>query len=168
MIYYLIGMMGSGKTTIGRELASQLSYTFIDTDQLIEVYKQMPIHAIIEEEGLEGFRAIEESVLLNMNVRNNTIVACGGGVILSSKNIERMKEVGKIIYLRVSIKELSDRLKRTKQSDRPLLSDDINLSLTNINENRQHIYKDTADLIIDCDHLSINEVVYKILSEIKS
>ena len=101
----LIGMAGCGKSTVGKMLAAKLNRSFVDTDELIVEYQRRPLQQIIDSEGSEKFRLIEEEVLLNVNVSNH-VIATGGSSIYSSKGIEHLKECGVIILLQTDLEVL--------------------------------------------------------------
>lgn len=172
MIYFLIGMMGSGKTTVGQELAAKLHYPFIDTDQLIEAKQNKKVHEIIHEAGINYFRSLEEDILLTQPFPQNAIVACGGGVILSALNQKRMHEIGKVIYLQSSLPTLVERLSKTNLNERPLLKGDLGNNLTQIFNEREGIYKRVSDYVVNCDQLSPDAIsdyiIQTIIKELKS
>jgi shikimate kinase len=161
MNYFLIGMMGSGKTTIGQLVADRLNLSYYDTDQLIEEKKGKSIARIINEEGMDYFRILEKDLLTNFPY-TQSIISCGGGIILDHDNVQQMRSLGKTIYIDVGVETLIDRLRQTNQEERPLIKENLDLSIREIFKNRQNIYKQSADITIDCDGLSINEVVKQV------
>lgn len=156
---YLIGMMGSGKSTVGQQLALELNMRFVDTDQVIENKTGKSISELIESEGIDQFRQIESEVLHSLE-DSNQIIATGGGIILDKVNRMIMKERGTIIYLKVSIEELKNRLLKTDVSKRPLLTGDIEETLNKIYQKRKLLYESIADYIICSDLL--DDVIYQI------
>lgn len=105
----LIGMPGAGKSTIGVVLAKRLGYGFVDTDLLIQEQEKRLLKEIIAQEGLDGFKAIENRVNAELEV-SNSVIAPGGSVIYCQEAMEHLKKLGMVVYLRVSYEELSARL----------------------------------------------------------
>ncbi|QVK19201.1 shikimate kinase [Mycoplasmatota bacterium] len=165
MIIYLIGMMGSGKSSVGKHLASQLKYNFVDTDCLIEEKLNLKVHDIINQFGIEYFRQIENQVLREIQLDLNTVIATGGGIILNQDNINFMKNNGITIYLKTSINELEKRLTNPEMKKRPLLKKN---SLYDIFEVRKELYDKASELTINCDNLSIETICEQIRSELKN
>ncbi len=119
---YLIGFMGSGKTTLGRKLASDLRWTFIDLDRVIENDTGLKIPEIFSTKGEVYFRAAESEALRKMEHREKVVVSTGGGTPCSANNIDFMNETGLTIYLKMSPDKLYNRLARSS-GERPLLKD---------------------------------------------
>ena len=105
----LIGMPGSGKSTIGVVLAKRLGYQFVDTDLLIQAQEKRLLKEIIADEGLDGFKRIENQVNADLTV-SRSVIAPGGSVIYCQEAMEHLRKLGQVIYLRVSYEELSRRL----------------------------------------------------------
>jgi shikimate kinase len=158
--YFLIGYMGSGKTTYGRLMAKELDLTFIDLDVYIESEERKSIDQIFMEIGEDGFRLIEKKALRSVSEIENVIIATGGGTPCFFDNMEFMNSKGKTIYLRTSVRELRDRLKMSK-TKRPLISgkdlreleDFIAVNL----EKREPFYL-KAKYILDTDDLNPNNL----------
>lgn len=117
---YLIGMMGSGKTTTGRALAKLLSIPFVDLDDRIVQKAGRSINEIFKDQGERYFRDLETEALKNVSKSSNQIVATGGGIVINPENRTRLKETGLVIYLKTSTDVLWERVKEKK--DRPLLA----------------------------------------------
>lgn len=122
MNYYIIGFMGSGKSTFGKELSEALGYSFIDTDTMIIEKEGRGIPDIFEEEGEEEFRNIESEVLRSTAKLENTVIATGGGAPCYKDNLAWMKAHGQLVYLKLFEGELEKRLKADKE-ERPMLKD---------------------------------------------
>ena len=117
---YLVGMMGVGKSTLGKQLAKKLKASFIDLDIEIEHYAQQSISVIFEQKGEEYFRLLEQTVLKETKNRDHIIVATGGGTACFNKNMEWMKAQGKTIYLKATASFIVSRIS-TNPDKRPLL-----------------------------------------------
>ena len=147
MNIYLIGMMGTGKTTIGKILSTIMQKVFIDLDTEIERSTGKNIDEIFDKDGEASFRILESKQL---KLYSNSIIACGGGVILIEENIHFLKTHGIVILLTSKIKELSQRLNKSYR--RPLLkSKNINDTLTGQWAKREKYYNEAADHLIKTD-----------------
>lgn len=114
---YLIGMMGSGKTTVGQHLAQSLNYRFIDTDQTIEAIAKKPIPAIFEQSGETSFRELETQVLGELSVYTRTVISTGGGIIQEQMNWSYLRH-GLVVWLDVDLEILKKRV--AQDQNRPL------------------------------------------------
>ena len=162
MNIYLMGMMGSGKSTVGKTLSQQLGKPFIDLDLEIEQSTGKTISEIFENDGAEHFRNIESNQLQQ---HSNSIVACGGGIILKEENRVIIKENGKAILLTASIPELSNRL--SASANRPLLTvDNMEETLTKLWLERQLLYLSTADYTIETDGKTPEKITEEILNQL--
>jgi len=162
MNIYLMGMMGSGKSTVGKTLSQQLGKPFIDLDLEIEQSTGKTISEIFENDGAEHFRNIESNQLQQ---HSDSIVACGGGIILKEENRVIIKENGKAILLTASIPELSNRL--SASANRPLLTDDnMEETLTKLWLERQLLYLSTADYTIETDGKTPEKITEEILNQL--
>lgn len=165
MMIYLIGPMGSGKTTIGKILSSRLKYQFFDTDEEIKKKKGMSISSIFDKQGESGFRIIESQILEELSIKPKSIISTGGGIVLMKENRVIMKN-GTCIYLKI---DFDEQLKRLANSDdRPLVSKNSGGSIKKTNEAREPFFLDLADIVIDTSNLNENEVTQQILSSLKS
>ncbi len=142
---YLIGMMGSGKTTVGRELATKMGYGFCDTDAVIEKVAGQPINDIFKSEGEEGFRELESKVLGELSAYTRLAIATGGGIVLRRQNWSYLQQ-GLVVWLDVPVEILLSRL--AGDTTRPLLQvpDPANELQTRLAQ-RQRLYAQ-ADLHI--------------------
>jgi len=118
---YLIGFMGSGKSTIGKQLAAKLNYSFIDLDKYIEESNGFTINELFEIKGEKEFRNNEFNALKKIAGTPNAVIACGGGTPCYYNNMELMNSTGITIYIKMSAKMLADRLKNSK-TERPLVA----------------------------------------------
>lgn len=164
---YLIGMMGSGKSTISKDLSKRLKYNCLDTDKLIvknSKYKSIP--EIFDKKGESYFRDLEAKSLDYFDNKKGFVIATGGGIILNKKNVKKMKENGIVIYLYASIKTLVKRIINSK--GRPLLKDNsLKKKLTSIFDKRKLKYIQASDLKIDTNKLNEKETVDKIINTLE-
>ncbi|MFQ5486913.1 MAG: shikimate kinase AroK [Gammaproteobacteria bacterium] len=163
---FLIGPMGSGKTTIGRQLAKVLDKTFVDSDQEIEARTGADIPWVFDIEGEAGFRQREQAVIDELTRRQGVVLATGGGAVLSEENRRHLAERGLVIYLRASIDQ---QLRRTaKDRNRPLLqTGDPRARLEALLVQRDPLYREIANIIVDTDNRSIRSTVNTILKRLR-
>lgn len=158
MKIFLIGMMGSGKTTVGRMLADKLAYSFADTDHLIENAAEMKVADIFNHHGEARFRKLESGVLRKIT-DDRIVVSTGGGLPCFASNLKWMLSKGVVIYLQVSVDVLTERL--MTQNDRPLLSgltpDGIRSKISSLMNQRSKFYE-KAHFTIDADDVPANIV----------
>ena len=140
----MIGMPGSGKSTIGRALSDYLKFDFYDTDEEIELQSQSKIKDIFNKEGEEYFRKLERSIFKKLISKKKIIVSTGGGIILKNKDL--LKETYNI-YLKCDLETLIKRTSRNK--NRPLLKNNVEKNIKILFNNRKEIYNTTSDLTID-------------------
>jgi shikimate kinase len=143
----MTGMMGAGKSTVGRLVAQRLGRPFYDTDELIERVRDASITEIFAEDGEPGFREREKQIVEEVASRPWGVVATGGGVVLDSENVATMQKSGTIVYLAADVETLSRRLERAE--GRPLLAAGKDERLPTIAAEREERYRTTADVIID-------------------
>lgn len=160
----LIGMMGSGKTTIGQRLAADLQLSWQDTDQYIEKQQQKSISQLFEQFGETYFRQCETKALKDL-VSYVNIISTGGGIIVTEANRNLIQHEAIVIYLKASIETLTNRIDPT---NRPLLQhENLRLKLENLYKNRYQWYESCADFIIETDKCSILETVEAIKQILK-
>ena len=158
----LTGMMGVGKTTIGKNLAKKLKYNFVDIDKLIEKNEGTSINLIFKNKSESYFRKIESEITLNELKKNKLVISLGGGAFLNNNIRKNVKKLSTSFWLDVSVDELVKRLKNSNQ--RPLLpKNNIGDFLKKIYFDRKKIYNE-ADYRIKCKSLKPGEIVEKILN----
>ena len=159
---FLVGPMGTGKTSIGSRLSRALGCSFVDTDAEIEKRTGGKIDVIFDIEGEDGFRKREIDVIKESASRENIVIATGGGSVLAPEN-QRALASGFVIYLSSSIETLINRIR--EDTSRPLLNvSDRKKRLRNIDNDREPIYAQVADLTIKTDDFSIKRII-KIISD---
>ena len=159
----LCGMMGAGKSAIGKILANKLDYNFIDVDKMIEMETNKTIRKIFEDEGERYFRDLEEKITINLLNNKKTIVSLGGGAIIN-KNIRNSIKINSYnIYLKVNVDLLAKRLENSKT--RPLINKKkLKIQLIDLIKEREKYYQ-TADLIIN-NEKNLNETTQNIIKKI--
>ena len=146
--------MGAGKSTIGKLLSNNMKISFVDTDEEVEKHFNMPINNIFDKYGEEGFREIESLIL---EKSTDSIVACGGGIVLKKKNRDFIKKNGKCLLLLSNINVLADRL--SSENNRPLLNDGIiENQLEQIWEQRKDLYYNLADQVVEINDKSKKQI----------
>ena len=164
---YLIGLMGAGKTTIGRQLARSLKLPFYDSDKAIEDHTGVDIPTIFEFEGEEGFRLRERKMIQQLTDLKGVVLATGGGAILNEENRNLLMTNGFVVYLQCSIDRIMERTR--KDTQRPLLrTENPRESIERLLEQREQIYISCADFQIDTGRQQSKEVVKSIIRKFRS
>ncbi len=164
--FFLVGLMGAGKTTIGRALARRLNLQFIDSDHEIEERTGVRIATIFELEGESGFRTREEDVLSQLVQRQGVVLATGGGAVLSAKTRAALRHHGTVIYLRACPDDLWQRTRHDR--NRPLLqTPDPRARLQELFNERDPLYRDVAHIIVNTAHQSVQKLVTQLELEIE-
>lgn len=164
---YLIGPMGSGKTTIGHRLAKRLGLEFLDNDHELEEHTGASVGLIFDLEGEEGFRKRETAMLRTLTARKNILLATGGGTVLAPENRELLKSSGTVVYMRTSVRQQINRLSRDKS--RPLLqSGDREEKLARLAEERNPLYEEIADIIFPSQDRGLDAAAYDLYKTIQS
>ena len=164
----LIGMMGSGKSTVGKELSKNKDLTFVDTDSSIEDHENCTINDIFRINGEDYFRTKETQMLARFleSGMQGRIISPGGVIILRSQNRELIKKLGFVVWLNATVDTLFDRISYC--TTRPLLhTANPKETLRNIVHQREHMYRKTAHLTIDTDNLHVEEIAYGIIESAK-
>ena len=165
MLISLVGLPGSGKSTIGRQLARRLQLPFHDSDQLIEQRLGCPIREFFEREGEESFRDIEEQAIDELT-RQAGVLSTGGGAVLRPKTREHLRQRGRVIYLRSTPEELYRRLRHDTQ--RPLLQvTDPLQRLRDLYAARDPLYREVGHFVVDTGRPSVPALVNKILMQLE-
>jgi shikimate kinase len=158
---FLVGMMGAGKTSVGKLLARHLGKTFHDSDLVIETRTGVKIPVIFELEGEAGFRLREAAVIAELTALKDIVLATGGGVVLDPRNRELLKANGTVVYLRASIGELWNRTRHDR--NRPLLrTTDPHARLCELHAQRDPLYREVADITMETGSQSLKTLVAKL------
>ncbi|MFP5381042.1 MAG: shikimate kinase [Gammaproteobacteria bacterium] len=151
---FLVGLMGAGKTTVGRLLAKHYACVFRDSDHEIEARTGVKIPVIFEIEGEAGFRKREEAVIADLTALSGIVLATGGGAVLSAANRERLRQHGVVVYLRGTPEHLYERTRHDR--NRPLLQTDNPLEkLRELYRVRDPLYREVADIVVDTGRQSV-------------
>lgn len=158
---FLVGLMGAGKTSVGKVLARRFNKTFYDSDHEIERSTGVKIPLIFEIEGESGFRDRESKMIEEMVRRRNIVLATGGGAVLCERNRRLLADHGTVIYLRAAVNDLWQRTRHDK--NRPLLqTEDPRARLQELFEQRDPLYREVADIIIDTGNQSLGSLAHRI------
>ena len=166
MFCALIGLPGSGKSTVGRQLARRLQFPFFDSDHVIEQQLGCSVREYFEREGEERFREVEESVIDQLTQNPKSVLSTGGGVVLRPVNRQHLRDRGQVIYLNSSPDELFRRLRHDVK--RPLLQVADPLSrLRDLHALRDPLYRETANFIIETGRPSVASLVNMIVMQLE-
>lgn len=162
MNIYLVGFMGSGKSTVSKELAKSLGWEFIDTDNYIEEKYGKAIKDIFATEGEEAFRDMETEVLEEMSLTENKVISCGGGIVLRKQNVDLMRLGGKIVLLNATPETIYERVKHG--TNRPILNGNMNVGyIAELMSKRSDAYEYAADVVVDTDGKAVEEITEEIV-----
>lgn len=151
----LIGFMGSGKSSVARELSIKMNYEHIETDQqTLELSKRNSINDIFLLDGECVFRELEVQVAKSLQAKDRCVISTGGGMVINKLCIDYLKKNGKVVYLQTSFNEVQKRLR--DDVSRPLFKDKINAQ--KLFQFRKHLYKEYADVVINTDTKPIDEI----------
>ncbi len=163
---FFIGLMGAGKTTVGRAVAKRLDRPFYDSDHEVEARTGVKIPLIFEHEGEGGFRARESLVIDELSQRNGIVLATGGGAVLAPHNREWLNQRGVVVYLRANPHDLWLRTRRDK--NRPLLqTEDPRGKLESLYAMRDPLYRETAHFTVETGRPSVNALVNMVLMQLE-
>jgi shikimate kinase len=158
---YLVGLMGAGKTSVGRFLAKRLGKTFYDCDHEIERRTGVKIPVIFEIEGEQGFRARETAVLRELTRLSDIVLATGGGAVVSAENRHELVHHGIVVYLRASPSDLWQRTRHDR--NRPLLQTaDPHARLEQLFTERDPLYREVASVIVDTGNQSVRSLAHRL------
>lgn len=159
---FLIGFMGSGKSTVAKGLQAALQTEVIEMDALIAKQQKMAITDIFEKFGESYFRDLETNLLLDIQQKKGVIVSCGGGVVIRPENIAYMKKNGIVVLLSATAETVYKRVKDSK--DRPVLNGNMNVAyIAQLQEKRRAMYEAAADVAIETDGKGIDAICREIL-----
>jgi len=162
---YLVGLMGAGKTTIGKALARRLAYHFVDTDHEVEARTGVGLPTIFEIEGEDGFRRREAQVIAELADLDAQVVATGGGAVLRPENRQNLRASGLVIYLDVPLPTLHERTRYDKK--RPLLQvSDPRQKLRELHAQRDPLYREVADLVVSGSRITVQSVLNLLIKEV--
>ncbi len=160
---HLVGMPGSGKSSVGRGLARRLGLNFADADDEIVARTGVSIATIFELEGEAGFRAREAQVLAELCARSGQVIATGGGAILCADNREVLRRRGVVVYLHASLEHLRQRTHRDTR--RPLLqAGNPAVVLASLLEKREPLYRGLADIVVETGRQSVGKLALEIIA----
>ena len=161
---FIIGMMGSWKSTVGRKLAQNMAMEFVDTDDAIEEVTEMKISDIFREFGEDRFREMETAFFIEKAKQTGQVFSTGGGIVLESENRKVLKKYGTTFFLNASMETLANRIHNTTK--RPLLanSENVQFRLEQIWKERKSFYTSSAHHTIDTDNLNPTQVLDEILN----
>ena len=162
---FLVGLMGAGKTTVGRLLAKRLGMRFVDSDHEIEARTGATISWIFEIEGEESFRRREVETIRDLTGRSGVVLATGGGAVIHPENRKHLKARGTVIYLRASVNNILQRTMHDKS--RPLLqTENRKEKLEELARQRDPLYREVADIIVDTGRPNVHAMVQSIMAQL--
>lgn len=160
---WLVGMMGSGKSTVGSQVAHRMGLDFVDTDDLVASVTESTIADLWNDQGEDKFRRLESQMIASAAAGEKVVVATGGGVVLDQDNISQMRRSGLVVWLKASPEVLAERVGR--DSTRPLMaaSDDPVQALATLLLKREGRYAEAAHAVVDTDDRPVDEIVARVL-----
>ncbi len=162
---FLIGFMGTGKSTIAKVLANSSHMSLVEMDDRLVEEAGMSINEIFETFGEEHFRAMETKLIQTIGEEGNSVVSCGGGVPMREENVAAMRASGRVVYLKTSPEVIYSRVKDS--TNRPLLNGNMNVEyISDLMERRRPKYEAAADITIETDGKSRDEICKEILNQL--
>lgn len=164
---FLIGFMGTGKSTIARCLQRELQFPLVEMDERIVQEQGMAITDIFEKYGEDYFRDLESRLVLNLGMQEASVISCGGGVVIRKQNVANMKKSGKIVLLTATPETIYERVKNS--SDRPILNGHMNVEyIAQLMEKRRALYEEAADIAVVTDGRTRDDICQEILDRVVS
>lgn len=162
----LIGLMGSGKSTVGRMVAARLDRPFVDTDAVVEAELGMSVAEVFASQGERAFRAAEAQAIRHVSALRGQVVAVGGGAVVAQDNVRHLKATGDVVLLQAEPAELAARVAAAGVETRPLLADsgDVEARLGALLAARADAYRDAADVTLETGGRTATEVVDDLLA----
>lgn len=163
---FLIGYMGTGKSTVAACMAKQYNMAVLEMDQMIVEREGMSISDIFAKYGEDYFRDVETKLLIEIQTQENKVVSCGGGVVLREKNVNEMRKGGNIVLLSARAETILERVK--DDDSRPLLQGNKNIEfINNMLEKRRPKYESAADVVIETDGKQVSDICNEIFEQIR-
>ncbi len=163
---FIVGPMGAGKTTIGKQLAKNLGWEFLDSDHEIVARTGVQIPIIFDVEGEAGFRKREKNMIDELTQRHQLVLATGGGAVLDQDNRRVLSQRGVVVYLRASAEQLYKRTARDR--NRPLLqTEDPMTKIKELLQQRDPLYREVADIVMETGEENIRAVVKQLMDQLK-
>lgn len=163
---FLIGFMGTGKSTIARTLQRELGFPLVEMDERIVQEQGMSINDIFAQYGEAHFREIESQLVVDLGKQEPSIVSCGGGVVVRPENTQNMKKSGRIVLLKASPETIFERVKNS--TDRPILNGHMNVEyIAELMEKRRALYEEAADITIQTDGKTREQICEEIIGKLR-
>ena len=159
----LIGMPGAGTSTVGVVLAKRMGYRFVDSDLVIQERTGMLLHQIIEQQGLDGFIQVENEINASLDMERS-VIATGGSVIYGAQAMEHLKQIGTVVYLKLSYEAIRERLGDLHERGVAVREEQ---TLPDLYEERIPYYEKYADVTIDCEDKMIKDIVADVMNAMK-
>lgn len=162
---FLIGFMGAGKSTVAAELKEKLEMDRVEMDQMIVEKQGMPISEIFDEYGEAYFRNLESNTLIELQKRKQTIVSCGGGVVMREENSDHMKKNGRVVLLTAKPETIYERVKDS--DERPILNNNMSVDfISSLMDKRKDRYEAVADVTVETDGKNATQICEEIISKL--